>query len=130
MRWEIAMKLSVFLLTLLMLPIHTEAKEKEGRFLTALNPFVCKQVREIGSTARGQYIRMGNGTDKDMTTVTISLSNRDRIQSAVAAASASLVSDGKVVFCVASSSLDAASKEFTLTDGFSFSALVGSPGSN
>jgi hypothetical protein len=124
------MKLSVFLLTLLMLPIHTEAKAKEGRFLTSINPFVCKQVREIGSTARGHYIRMGNGTDKDMTTVSISLSNRDRIQSAIAAASASLVSDGKVVFCASSSSLNADSKEFTLTDGFSFSAMTGSPGSN
>ena len=124
------MKLSVFLLTLLMLPIHTEAEAKEGRFLTALNPFLCKQVREIGSTARGQYIRMGNGTDKDMTTITLSLSSRDRIQSVIAAASASLVSDGRVVFCAASSGLDTNSKEFTLTDSFSFSALVGSPSSN
>lgn len=121
------MKLSLFLLTLLMLPIHTEAKEKEGRFLTSINPFVCKQVREIGSTARGNYVRMGNGTDKDMTTVTISLSNRDRIQSAIAAASASLVSEGRVVFCVSSSSLNTDAKEFTLTDGFSFSSMIGSP---
>ena len=124
------MKLSVFLLPLLMLPIHTEAKSKEGRFLTSLNPFLCKQVREIGSAATGQYIRMGNGTDKDMTTVSISLSNRDRIQSVMAAASASLVSDGKVVFCVSSSRLNVDSKEFTLTDAFSFSALIGIPGSN
>lgn len=121
------MKLSVFLLTLLMLPIHTEAKSKEGRFLTSLNPFVCKQVREIGSTQRGHYIRMGNGTDKDMTTVSISLSNRDRIQSVMTAASASLVSEGKVVFCVSSSSLNTGAKEFTLTNGFSFSAMTGSP---
>lgn len=124
------MKLSVFLLALLIMPIHTEARTKEGRFLTSISPFICKQVREIGSAASGQYIRMGNGTDKDMTTVSIGLSNRDRIQSAMVAASASLVSDGKVVFCVSSSRLNVDSKEIVLTDGFSFSALIGSPGSN
>jgi hypothetical protein len=119
------MKLSVFLLTLLMMPIHTEAKEKEGRFLTSLNPFVCKQVREIGSTSRGQYIRMGNGTDKDMTIVSISLTNRDRMQAALIAASTSLNSEGRVVFCLSAAGLNSDAKEFTITDGVSFSAMTG-----
>jgi hypothetical protein len=125
------MKLAVLLLTLLMMPIHTEAKTKaEGRFLTALNPFVCKRVLEIGSTSRGQYIRMGNGTDKDMTVVTIGLSNRDRIQAALMASTASLDSDGRVVFCLSAAGLDTGAKEFTLSDSMSFSAMTGSPGSN
>ncbi len=121
------MKLSIFLLTLLMMPIHTEAKEKEGRFLTSLNPFVCKQVREIGSTPRGPYIRMGNGTDKDMTTVSITLMNRDRIQAALIAASTSLNSEGRVVFCLSATGLNTDAKEFTLSDGVSFSAMTGQP---
>jgi hypothetical protein len=125
------MKLSLFLLTLLMMPIHTEAKSKpEGRFLTSLNPFVCKQVLEIGSTAGGQYIRMGNGTDKDMTIVKISLSNRDRIQAALVAATSSMTSVGRVVFCLSTAGMKTDAKELSLTDAVSFSALVGSPGSN
>lgn len=119
------MKLSVFLLTLLMLPIHTEAKQ-EGRFLTSLNPFVCKQVQEMGSTARGLYFQMGNGTDKDMTTVAFSLSNRDRAQMAIAAAKASLTSEGRIVFCVSKRDLKADAKEISLTDDASFSAMMGS----
>lgn len=117
------MKLSLFLLTLLMMPIHTEAKPKEGRFLTSIAPFVCKQVQEIGSSVNGQYIQMGNGTDKDMTMVTFSLANRERVQSVLVAAAASLTSEGRVLFCISKKDLDTDSKAISITGDASFSAM-------